>query len=350
METLLGLTEQLKEGVSLDVAAVEAAAAALAQESVSGEAKKAFLVALSEKGETPEEIAAMAKAFLSRAISPGDAILEMAQEGIDYVGTGGDHSGAFNISTTTCFVLAAAGIKVIKHGNRGATSKSGTADLLERVGVPLDGDVELMTQALRELNFAFMFARSYHPAFKHIVPVRMELAKEGRRTVFNILGPLINPARPKYQVMGVYSEHWVEPLAETLNQMGLARGLVVHGKTFPEGVVDKFTTAGPSYVRGVGELKDLNVTYQPGDLNLQLADVEQIRGGDAEENFQTLLALLDGRGPAGLQETIYLNAGAGFWVMRRSDSLTHGIELAKDLVESGAVSSWLENARSFFMR
>lgn len=326
----------------------EAAAETLADPEVPDAEKRDFLLSLTEKGETPEEIAGFAKVFLRHARSPGEGVLELARDGIDFVGTGGDHSGAYNISTTVSFVLATAGVNVIKHGNRGATSKSGSADLLEALGVPLEADNSQLEAALRETHFCFLFARAFHPVFKHIVPVRVQLAQEGKRTIFNLLGPLLNPAQPRRQVLGVFSEYLVEPMAAALDVLGVERGLVVHGKMLPDGVVDKLSSAGPSHIRGVGELEDLVTHYNPEDLGLSLAPAADLRGGDAAENLELLERFLVGKAPTGLAETLYLNAGAGLYVMRKADSLKEGIALARDLVSTGAVARWIDATRAFY--
>lgn len=347
-QSLSTLAASLKDGKTLSATEVDRAVADLAEERVPFEEKASFLKALHRKGETPEEIAAFARAFRSRASSPGERILSMASEAIDFVGTGGDHSGAYNISTTVSFILATAGVRVIKHGNRGATSKTGSADLLENLGVPLEAEPDLLADSLETLNFCFLFARSFHPAFKAIVPVRMALAEEGVRTVFNLLGPLINPAQPSYQVMGVYSEHLVEPISLALSQLGVCRGLVVHGRLDGGKSLDKFSTAGKNHVRGVGALEDLVTNYSADDFGLAPARLDDLQGGGAEENVEVLNAFLAGKANPGLTGTLYLNAGAGLWVMNKTKSLKDGIQLARELVEDGAVKNWVTQARKFY--
>lgn len=346
--TLKELTTRLRDGNGLELEAIDTAVSALAAEEVDPMIKGGFLTALHEKGETAEEIAGFAESFLKRARDPGVQIGKLAEEAIDFVGTGGDRSGAFNISTTVSFILASAGVRVLKHGNRGATSLTGSADLLEVVGYPLETDPGFIEDALENLNFAYLFARAYHPAFKAIVPVRMALAEKGIRTVFNLLGPLINPGRPRHQVMGVYAEDLVEPIAGALQDLGIRRGLVVHGRIAGGKALDKFTTAGRSHVRGVGELEDLVATWMPDDFGLEQCRLADLQGGDAEANLALLNDFLEGRANPGLTGTLYLNAGAGFWVMNRTDSLEEGIEMAREQVESGRTKAWLEKARAYF--
>ena len=200
MPILTELTKQLSNWTNLQFEQVEVAASELSSPDVSGEEKSSFLVALADKGETADEVAAFAQAFRQRAVDPG--VQDWAADAIDVVGTGGDHSGGFNVSSLVVLTLASAGVPAMKHGNRGITSKCGSADLLAALGVDLTATPEKLQNALRELGFVFFFAPNYHPAFKHIVPVRKALAAEGRRTVFNILGPLINPGRPAHVLLG----------------------------------------------------------------------------------------------------------------------------------------------------
>lgn len=218
MSTLADLTTHLAAGCDLGPTEVEAAAGALAGTEATDEVKAAFLSALAAKGETAAEVAAFATAFRARAINPG--VEAWSARAIDVVGTGGDHAGGFNISSLVVLTLASAGVTVMKHGNRGITSKCGSADLLAALGVNLEAPPEKLRRALDELGFVFFFAPAYHPTFKNIGPVRKALAARGQRSVFNILGPLINPGRPAHVLLGVLSEPWVEKLAVALAALG----------------------------------------------------------------------------------------------------------------------------------
>lgn len=347
-DSLADLTASIRKGKSLGSDEVEFAVEALTGDAESVENKAAFLKALHDRGETPDEIAAFARAFQARASSPGEGLLELARESIDFVGTGGDQSGAFNFSSTAGFLLASSGVRVIKHGNRGATSATGSADFLEALGIPLEAGPALLERALRERCFCYLFARAFHPAYKAIVPVRQLLADQKMRTLFNLLGPLINPARPAYQVMGVYSSHLVEPVAGALEKMGVKRGLVVHGRSETGTVLDKFTTAGSSHVRGVGELRDIVTTWRPEDLGLPSSRPEELRGGGSSQNVRILGDLLEGRAGVGITSTVLLNAGAGYWVMKRAGSLREGVDLAREQLQSGQLRTWLEETQSFF--
>jgi len=230
---LTNLTRQLAARQSLNPEEVKAAVAALIGESPPVAAKAEFLAALAQKGETPEEIAAFAGELGALSVLPPLDEATRAGEILDVCGTGGDHLGTFNISTTVAIVCAAAGVKVAKHGNRAITSKAGSADVLEALGIRIDLSPTDAAAALREHNFAFFFAPNYHPAFKHIAPARKRCAERGQRTIFNFLGPLLNPARPTAQLLGVPRRELCEPLARVLQSLGVRRGMVVCGDIPP---------------------------------------------------------------------------------------------------------------------
>ena len=343
------LTDLLHERTDLTVEQTTAAAKLLTEGAVDNEAKQAFLLALADKGESASEVAAFAAAFRRFAIDPG--VDEWSGGAIDIVGTGGDGAGTFNISTAASFVVAAAGVPVLKHGNRSITSKCGSADILEAVGVRLDASHEQLQASVRELNFCFFFAPAFHPAFKAIMPVRKSLAADGKRTIFNLLGPLINPGKPAYQLMGVYSKEWLLPLAGALGELGLKRGMVVHGRPLPEQGLDELSCAGENHTAGFGSLSDLPVTLKPSDAGLPVCDFADLRGGDAEQNLATMTALMSGDPgavPAGLRNTILLNAGAALWIAERASSFEQAVELARNTLETGRVEAWLKTVRSFY--
>ena len=346
MSTLADLTTTLSAGCNLAAAEVEAAAAALASTEVGDEAKAAFLTALAAKGETAGEVAEFAKAFRARAINPG--VEAWAPRAIDIVGTGGDHAGGFNISSLVVLVLASAGIVVMKHGNRGITSKCGSADLLAALGVDLAASPEKSRAALAGLGYAFFFAPNYHPAFKHIAPVRQALAAQGRRTVFNILGPLINPGRPAHILLGVFSLPLVAKMARTLEELGQSAGLVGHGVITDGQGIDELTTATVNHVQGVGRLRDLRATWRAADLGLRTAPFAELQGGDVAANVATVEAILAGRGPAGLVDTIVLNAAIGLQVVGRTAGIHEGLAPARELLLGGAVAKKIAETREFY--
>ncbi len=348
MVSLAELTQGLRQRSDLDVAGVEAAADALAHAAVPDTEKADFLRALSDKGETAAELAAFATAFRARAVDPG--VAGCAARAIDVVGTGGDHTGAFNISSLVVLTLACSGVPVMKHGNRGITSKCGSADLLGPLGLGfrLDAPPELLRAALAELGYVFFFAPAFHPAFKHIGPARKLLAQEGRRSVFNVLGPLINPGRPAHVLLGVFSETWTPLLAETLERLGAAAGLAAHGRLDAQRGVDELTSATDTRVRGFGRLRDLDAVWTPESLGLRRADFSELTGGSLEENLGIVHALLEGRGPAGLVDTVALNAAVALWICGKSVSPVAGLAEARELLLGGAVRAKIAATREFF--
>ncbi len=343
------IIENLEAGLDLGTDAAIYSASCLADSEIGEDDKKRFLLALSAKGESANEVAAFAATFRDRAIDPEMA--DFADNAIDIVGTGGDGAGTFNISTTVSFIVAACGVRVLKHGNRSITSKCGSADILEAVGVRLDAPLDLLRQSVSELNFCFFFAPAFHPAFKEIMPVRKALAAEGKRTLFNLLGPLINPGRPAYQLMGVYSESWVDPLAGALGLLGLKNGLVVHGSPLPGQSLDELSCAGSNRVAGFGALSGYHRELKAEDAGLPVCDFSDLAGGDAEGNLHLLHQLVTPGAsgvPAGLRNSILFNAGAALWITGSEGSLRDGVERADDALRSGQVAGWLQKVREFY--
>lgn len=346
MSHLAELTGQVVAGRELSAADVEVAAAALAAVEVPEETKVAFLSALASKGETPAEVAAFATAFRARAINPG--VEQWAGNAIDIVGTGGDHAGGFNISSLVVLVLASQGVVVMKHGNRGITSKCGSADLLAGLGVNLEASPEKLRRALDELGFVFFFAPAYHPTFKHIAPVRKTLAGRGQRTVFNILGPLINPGRPAHVLLGSFSAAWVPKLADALHALGAQAGLAAHGIIANDRGIDEMTTATTNRVRGFGRLRQVDGEWQAKDFGLTASPFADLTGGDLAANLAIVDALLAGRGPAGLVDTIVLNAATAMWIVGKVPSVRDGIGPARDALLGGAVQRKIAATREFY--
>ncbi|HUR59875.1 MAG TPA: anthranilate phosphoribosyltransferase [Opitutaceae bacterium] len=346
MSTLAELTAHVAAGRALDAAQVEAAAAALASPEV-GEAEKGdLLVALATKGETPEEVAAFATAFRARALNPG--VEAWAPRAIDIVGTGGDHAGGFNISSMVVLVLASAGVTVMKHGNRGITSKCGSADLLSALGVNLEAPPEKLRRALDELGYVFFFAPAYHPTFKHIAPVRKALAARGQRTLFNILGPLINPGRPAHVLLGSFSAAWVPKLAAALEALGAEAGIAAHGVIDGQRGIDEITTATVNRVRGFGRRREVDGEWQAADFGLARAPFTDLAGGDIAANRAIVDAVLAGQGPAGLVDTIALNAAIALWILGRTGSVREGLAPARELLLGGAVRKKIAATRDFY--
>jgi anthranilate phosphoribosyltransferase len=346
MSTLPALTAQLAARRDLASSQVELAAAILAANEVADDAKAEFLAALAIKGETPIEIAAFAKAFRARAVDPG--VERWAPHAIDIVGTGGDHAGGFNVSSLVVLVLACAGVPAMKHGNRGITSKCGSADLLSALGVDLEAPPAKLQRALDELGFVFFFAPAYHPTFKHIAPVRKALAARGQRTVFNILGPLINPGRPAHVLLGAFSAAWVPKLAAALDELGASAGIAAHGIIGPDRGIDELTTATPNRVAGFGRLGDVDGEWRAADFGLPESPFSDLLGGDLPTNLAIADRLIEGRGPAGLVDTVALNAAVAMWIVGKVSSVREGLGPARELLIGGAVKNKIAATREFY--
>lgn len=340
------LTAAVASGRELTTDEISAAARGLADADEPASNKEAFLVALATRGETPGEIAEFARNFRTLARDPG--LQQWALRAIDVCGTGGDRSGTFNVSTTVAFVLAAADIPVIKHGNRSITSNCGSADLLEALGIRLDADPEMLQRSMQELNFAFLFAPNYHPAFKEIVPVRKALAARGQRSIFNLLGPLLNPAQPAFQIIGVFAAPFVSPIAHALDALKLEAGLVVHSTGADGRAYDELTVVGRNRASGFGRLRDSNLDFDVSEIGLTPGNPADLAGGDAAANVDLLQTIVSGEAPPTLIDSIVLNAAATLHVVGHAASIRDGLPIARDLLLSGKVRAWLDRARRFY--
>lgn len=341
--SLESLTESALIKPSLLPSEAAEAARLLARAEVSKESKAGFLKTLEARGESPDEVAAFAGVFRDLARNPG--LEAHAGEAIDIVGTGGDQSGSFNLSTASALLLAAGGVKVLKHGNRSVTSRSGSADLIEALGFDLQADNERLERDLGKLRFCFLFAPAFHPAFKEIMPVRKMLAAEGRKTIFNLLGPLINPAEPKHLLMGVYGRRWIKPISEALDRLELKAGMVSHTTLDPQGGLDELSTVGVNTVAGFGRLRSSQETFSAEEVGLVPGELDGILGGEVERNIELLFALADNRAPTALTESVALNAGAGLFIMGRAESIRVGVGLALDWLRQGKLREWLDLAQ-----
>lgn len=338
------LTAALTAGRDLAPAEAAAAALAMADAAVTDADKAAFLLALARKGETAAEVTGFARTYrdLARRTDFGD----WPAKAIDIVGTGGDRSGSFNISSASALIVAAAGVPVLKHGNRSITSKSGSADFLAGLGVVLDAPDAQLLRGLAEANFCYLYAPAFHPAFKAVLGVRKQLAESGVKTVFNVLGPLINPARPAHMVVGVYDERWVEPLAATLGELGVKRGLVTHSRA--GGGMDEITTAGEVRVRGCGALASVDAVWLPGDFGFKTCAVADLRGGTPEENIAMFSDLLVGGVSDGLMDTLCLSAGTALWVAGQAADPAAGARRAREIVLGGELRAEARRLREAF--
>ncbi|MCG8554814.1 MAG: anthranilate phosphoribosyltransferase [Proteobacteria bacterium] len=284
----------------------------------------AALVALKARGESAIEIGSAAQAVLEAAtpFPRPDGLFA------DCAGTGGDRLGTFNVSTAVAFTAAAAGLPVVKHGNRSVSSQCGSADVLERLGARIDPAPEVARRALDRTRVCFLFAPSYHPGLRHAAKVRRTLATP---TVMNLLGPLVNPARPPIQLVGVYHPRWLEPVARVLSQLGVQRALVVHG-----GGLDEIALHATTQAIEVGPDGFRPLTLHPRDAGLETAALSDLQGGDPEANAQGLRRLLQGQGPPAQRDSVALNTGALLWLSGRADDLRQGVGQALEALRGEA--------------
>lgn len=347
--TLLEYVSYLDSGNDLGSDQITEAASLLINESINLESKSNFLKSLANKGETNGEFSGFVSAFRSFARNP--ELEDYSDQAIDLCGTGGDRSGSFNISTFVSLLVAAGGVPVIKHGNRSVSSKCGSADLLEALGIPLETQPDRLKASQDHLNFCFLFAPHFHPAFKHLAPVRKALAEEGVITLFNRLGPCLNPALPAYQILGVYDPAYLEQIAHTLEENGSKSGWVVHGKTADNTSLkmDELTACGPNLVRAYGmDGANQITTLNPNYWEQATHPSTDLRGGSLEQNLLIFDSLLTGKAPSGLRASIIMNASTAFWVAGKVKSITEGVERAKELLDGNGLSNWLNKAKMFF--
>ena len=294
----------------------------------------AFLAALSTKStkaETIDEISGCAQAMREHALSVDGGDMDT----LEIVGTGGDRAGSFNISTTTAFVAAAAGIKVAKHGNRAASSKSGTADCLEALGANINLEPEKCVSLLEDAGFCFFFAQKYHTSMKYVGSIRREL---GFRTVFNILGPLTNPIKPSRQLLGVYDEYLLEPLAKVLTSLGVKNGMVVYGRE----KLDELSTAGETAVCEFNNGEYSSYVLTPEQFGLTRSTKKDLEGGTPEENAAITRDILSGKDRGPKFETVLMNAGAALYISGKATDIADGIEKARELIDNGEALKAME--------
>ncbi|MBF0400221.1 MAG: anthranilate phosphoribosyltransferase [Magnetococcales bacterium] len=329
--TIQAAIRQLIDGQNL----TQEQARAVTEQIMSGQATDAqigaYLVALRLKGETVDEITGAALAMRAKALPltlPGTTA-------VDTCGTGGDAAGTFNISTTAAFVVAAQGVVVAKHGNRAISSKSGSADLLLALGVNIEAELPVVQRCLTEVGIGFLFAPRFHSAMRHVAGPRRELAV---RTLFNLLGPLTNPANAAFQLVGLFADHWVKPIAQVLGRLGVQHALVVHGA---DGL-DEITTTSHTTVAELDEQGQVTTyTLEPEQFGLPRAQLADLQGGDAATNATISRQILEGaKGPQ--RDIVLLNAGAALYAARKADSIASGIELAAEAIDSGRARRCLE--------
>ncbi|MDC0196241.1 anthranilate phosphoribosyltransferase [Gammaproteobacteria bacterium] len=288
-----------------------------------------FLMALRVRGETVEELTGAAKAMRAKAIT-----LKAPKNAIDIVGTGGDGSGTYNISTGAALVVAACGVPIAKHGNRALSSKSGAADVLAALGVNNDADFNLIKKCIWEANIGFLMAPRHHSAMRHVSGPRIELAT---RTIFNLLGPICNPSGVKRQLIGVFEKKWVTPIAETLKKLGSERVWVMHGS---DGT-DELTTTGPSFVSELKNGKISNFEVNPQDAGLPIAKLKDLKGGNASYNSKAIRLMLNGE-PSAYRDIVVFNAAAALVIADKAKNLREGAETASEVIDNGMAKLTLE--------
>lgn len=331
MSDLVTAIKTVVEKKDLKIASAKAAFHQIMEGKATDAQIAAFIVALRMKGETALEIAAAAEVLREKSEK-----IKAPATAIDTCGTGGDAKGSLNISTAVAFVVAACGVPVAKHGNKAVSSTSGSADVLRELGVNVDAEIAVMEQALNEIGVCFMFAPKYHIAMRHVAKVRQEL---GLRTIFNLLGPLINPAGAKYQLLGVYDKAYLEPLAMTLKQLGSNSAWIVHGA---DGM-DEITTTDITHVVSLNEGKIKNFTIDPADYEIAKVKADALLGGDAKHNAVELKKVLsDSRANTAYRDIILLNSAASLVIAKKAEDLVSGIAMAKSAIASGAAKIKLD--------
>jgi len=329
MDAMKPIIAKLANGETLSRAEAEDAFGQMLSGETTQAQTAAFLMALRLRGETVDEISGAVSAMRARMLR-----VEAPDSAIDIVGTGGDNSGSYNVSTLAAIIVAGAGVPVAKHGNRALSSRSGAADVLTALGVKVGLEPALVSSCIQEAGVGFMFAPTHHASMRHVGPVRVEL---GTRTVFNVLGPLSNPASVKRQLVGAFASHWLEPMANTLKALGSERVWLVHGS---DGL-DEITTTGATEIVELknGSLHRFAVT--PEEAGLNRASSDDLKGGDAEHNATALMAVLQGDKTA-YRDIALMNAGAALVIADKASHLKEGVELAAQTVDSGAAKATLE--------
>jgi anthranilate phosphoribosyltransferase len=341
---LSDITTALRDRQSLDAAAVETAALFLLDADAGTAPRADLLRALSAKGETAAEIAAFVRVFLKHAVRPVMSASASGRPVMDVCGTGGDKLNLFNISTASMFVLAGGGVAVVKHGNRGITSQSGGADVLEALGVAVNLPPEQFAACVAEHGAGFMLAPQYHPAFKAVAPVRAQLAAEGVRTIFNLIGPLLNPVQPPFQLVGVYDPALPSVYAEIMRELGRQRAWAVHG-TVPGGSgMDEVSILGPTRIVSLSEGR---ITETTESLPLPVPALEELKGGNAQVNAAIIEGILTGGLQGAKRDIVLANAAAGFRVAGLAADWPEAIERAEHSLDSGLAKQVLDNLRAF---
>jgi anthranilate phosphoribosyltransferase len=338
------LTERLNAGIDLNAGDIGVAVALLLSDTTEDSMKADFLTALHRKGESVEEIVCFVQQLINRAVDPLIDPKNLAGPMIDVCGTGGDGLDLFNVSTTIMFVLAAGGAVVVKHGNRSVTSRCGSADVLEALGAPFDLPPAHLKECVERLGLCFIFARQYHPAYRVIAEMRKRLARQNIRTVFSLLGPLLNPTRPARQLIGVFSSRLTSVFADVLRRLGRERAWVVHGLTETGDGMDDISTSGATILAELLHGKVISGVIDSRWLNIPPGALDDLRGGDAAENAAHLEGILSGEIKGAKRDLTLVNAAGGFVVAGLARDMSDGIGLAREQIDSGRA---LEKLRGF---
>jgi anthranilate phosphoribosyltransferase len=341
------LIEKLRAGLDLSPEDISYSVAVLLSPSASDNLKAEFLTELHEKGETAEELAGFVRQLIDRAVDPGLEPQKLPGPLVDVCGTGGDGLDLINVSTTVMFVLAAAGAIVVKHGNRAVTSRCGSADVLEELGVSIDLPPEDLRECVERHGLGFIFARQYHPAFRAIAEMRIRLARQNKRTIFNLLGPLLNPARPARQLVGVFDSRLTTVFAEVLRQLGHKRAWVVHGLAENGVGMDDISVSGATTVTELVEGKISSAVLDVSWLGIPRAGIAQLSGGDARENAATIEGILTGMITGPKRDIVIANAGGALVTAGLAHDLKDGIRIAREQIDRGAALEKLRALQNY---
>ncbi|MFL6583895.1 MAG: anthranilate phosphoribosyltransferase [Chthoniobacterales bacterium] len=341
------LTDKLRAGIDLTTSEVDVAVALLLSDETADEEKAGFLIALHRKGESPREIAAFVLQLMRRAVDPKINPDSLSGPMLDVCGTGGDGLDLFNISTTIMFILGAGGVVVVKHGNRNVTSRCGSADVLEKLGVTIDLAPEQLYECLQRVGVGFLFARQYHPAFRALAQMRDRLAQAKHRTIFNLLGPLLNPARPRRQLIGVFEARLTTIFAEVLRDLGRDAAWVVHGVTEDGQGMDDISISGPTTLAELRNRKVTTGVIDPRWLGIPQSDIASLAGADVLGNARILEGILEGSVTGPMRDLATVNAAAGFVVAGAVGDIREGIALAREQIDSRRALAKLRALQQF---
>ena len=341
------LIEKLSAGIDLNSGDIAIAVTLLLSDQAEDEEKAQFLSALHTKGESAEEISGFVELLMERAVDPMLNPAEFGGPMLDVCGTGGDGLDFFNVSTTIAFILAAGGATVVKHGNRSVTSRSGSADVIEQLGIPLQFAPEELRECLKRHGIGFLFARQYHPAFRALAKMREHLARQNTRTIFNLLGPLLNPARPSRQLIGVFAPRLTTVFAEVLRRLGRERAWIVHGLAEETNGMDDISICGPTTIADLDDGKVTSAILDTQWLGVGRCQIADLRGDGAAQNAAILEGILSGEIKGAKRDMTIANAAGGFVVAGLVGDLNGGIALAREQLDSGRALQKLRALQSY---